>query len=122
MELIPAEERLLIEASIRPQDIDQVQVGGHAEVRPGVSQARNLPLLPARVEFVSADRVTDPNTGAAWYVARLSVDDAALRALPGLKLQAGMSTEVYIATAPRSLWQYLLEPIDVFRQRALREP
>lgn len=122
MELIPAEERLLIEASIRPQDIDHVQVGGAAEVRPGVSQARNLPPLAARVEFVSADRVTDPNSGAAWYVARLSVDDAALRALPGLKLQAGMSTEVYIATAPRSLWQYLLEPIDVFRQRALREP
>lgn len=122
MELIPAEERLIVEANIRPQDIEHVHAGGMAEVRLGTFEARNSSPLPARVDFVSADRVTDPQTGAAWYVARLSVTDEALRAQPRLRLQTGMPAEVYIATVPRSLWQYLLEPIDVFRQRALREP
>jgi HlyD family secretion protein len=29
---------------------------------------------------------------------------------------------VFVTTPPRSLMRYLLEPIDVFRQRTLREP
>jgi HlyD family secretion protein len=33
-----------------------------------------------------------------------------------------MPAEVYITTPQRSLLAYLLEPIDAFRQRALREP
>lgn len=122
MELIPAEERLVIEANVRTQDIDHVRVGGSAEIRFTAFQARSTPHLPAKVAFVSPDRVTDPQTGAAWYVARLSVAEEALRALPHLRLQTGMPAEVYIATEPRSLWDYLLEPLDAFRHRALREP
>ncbi|HMW54792.1 MAG TPA: HlyD family type I secretion periplasmic adaptor subunit [Burkholderiaceae bacterium] len=122
MELIPAEERLMIEANVRTQDIDHVRVGGAAEIRFTAFQTRNTPHLPAKVEFVSPDRVTEPQTGAAWYVARLSVADEALRALPHLRLQTGMPAEVYIATEPRSMWEYLMEPLDVFRHRALREP
>lgn len=122
MELVPDNERLIVEARIRPQDIDHVHVGGAAEVQLSAFDARVVPRLPARVDFVSADRVSDPQTGAAWYVVYLQVSDRALAKFPGVTLQTGMPAEVYISTAPRSLLRYLLEPIDAFRQRALREP
>lgn len=122
MELVPDNERLIVEARIRPQDVDHVHLGGEAEVRLSAFDARVVPRLPARVDFVSPDRVTDAQTGAAWYVVYLHVSEPALAGFPGLKLQTGMPAEVYIATAPRSLWRYLVEPIDAFRQRALREP
>jgi hypothetical protein len=41
---------------------------------------------------------------------------------PELRLQAGMPVEVFITTPPRSLLEYLLEPVGVFTRRALREP
>ena len=39
-----------------------------------------------------------------------------------LHLQAGMPAEVFITTAPRSLFDYLLEPLGLFARRGLREP
>ncbi len=122
MELVPADERLIVEARIRPEDIDHVRLDGAAELRLSAYDPRVAPRVPARVVFVSPDRQSDAQTGAAWYTVHLQVDEPALRALPGLQLQTGMPAEVYLSTAPRSLLAYLLEPIDVFRQRALREP
>lgn len=122
MELVPHDEKLIVEARIRPDDIDHVHAGGAAEVRLSAFDARISPHLAARVDFVSPDRLVDAQTGAAWYAVHLSVDEAALRAMPLLRLQTGMPAEVFVATAPRSLLRYLLEPIDAFRQRALREP
>lgn len=122
MELVPDDERLVVEAHIRPQDIEHVRLGGSAEVHFTAFDNRATPRLPATVAFVSPDRVTDPQTGAAWYVAHLQVDDAALAEHPAMRLQTGMPVEVFVATPPRSLLRYLLEPIDAFRQRSLREP
>ena len=122
MLIVPQADTLFVEARIAPQDIDQVRVDGAAELRLSAYDPRVAPRVPGRVIFVSPDRQNDAQTGAAWYTVHLQVDEAALRALPGLHLQTGMPAEVYLSTAPRSLLAYLLEPIDVFRQRALREP
>lgn len=122
MELVPDEERLIVEARIRPQDIDHVRTGGEAEVRFSALDARTTPRLPATVSFVSPDRLTEPQTGAAWYLVHLTVDEAALARHRNVRMHTGMPVEVYVATAPRSLLRYLIEPIDAFRQRALREP
>lgn len=122
MELVPRQEAQVVEARIRPEDIEHVHVGGDAEVRLSAFEARISPHLPAKVDFVSPDRVVDPQTNAAWYAVHLRIDAAALAAHPKLHVQTGMPVEVFVATPPRSLWRYLLEPIDAFRQRALREP
>jgi hypothetical protein len=52
----------------------------------------------------------------------VEVEAAALQR-PGLPpLRPGMAAELYITTAERSLLQYLLAPLNLFTQRALREP
>lgn len=122
MELVPQNEKLVVEAHVRPEDIDHVRVGGEGEVRLSAFDNRAVPRLPAHVEMVSPDRVFDQSSGNSWYTAQLSVDEALLKDLPHVRLQAGMPAEVYIATPARTLFDYLIEPIDAFRQRALREP
>ncbi|MEY8688638.1 MAG: HlyD family type I secretion periplasmic adaptor subunit, partial [Leptothrix sp. (in: b-proteobacteria)] len=122
MELVPLNEKLVVEAHVRPEDIDHVRAGGDGEVRLSAFDSRAVPRLPARVEMVSPDRVFEQSSGQSWYTAQLSVDDAALKSLPKLKLQTGMPAEVFISTPARTLLEYLLEPINAFRQRALREP
>ena len=94
LDVVPAREKLVIEARIRPQDIDYVRKDRPAEVRLGAFDARTTPLLPGKVVFVSPDRVTPPNGGESWFVATVELDAAALQNHPQLRLQAGMPAEL----------------------------
>ncbi len=122
LDIVPAREKLVVAARIRPQDIDHVREESRAQVRLSALDARTTPLLPGRVAFVSADRVTAPETGESWFVATVEVDAAALGQHPEIRLQAGMPAELFVATPERTLFQYLAKPLTVFASRAMREP
>ena len=124
LEVIPAHEKLVVEARIRPQDIDYVRRDAAAEVRLlNAFDSRNAPLLPGKVTFVSADRIDGQESGQSWYVAtvELAAEDVRQRH-PGLRLQAGMPAELYVTTPARTLFAYLAKPLNAFANRAMREP
>ena len=120
-DVVPSNEMLVVEARIRPQDIDQVYADATAKVRLSAFDARETPLLPGRVTFVSPDRVSDAETGESWFTATVEVDAAALRHHPELTLKAGMPAELFVTTRHRTLFEYLVEPITAFTNRAMRE-
>jgi HlyD family type I secretion membrane fusion protein len=123
LDVVPRHEKLVVDARIAPQDIDHVRVGGAAQVRLLSADARVVPLLPAKVVFVSADRLNQPESGKSWFDATVEVDAASLKQQqPALRLQAGMPAEVYVTTGERTLFEYLMKPLHLFSQRALREP
>lgn len=126
LEIAPADERLVVELRIDPHDIDHVRLGGDAEVRLTAFDSRRTQLLAARVSALSPDTSVDPGgdprNRAPGYLAQVTVQPEALARQPALRLQAGMPAEVFITTAPRSLLDYLLEPLGQFARRALREP
>jgi HlyD family type I secretion membrane fusion protein len=123
LDVVPRREKLVVDARIEPQDIGHVHVGGAADVRLVSADARSTPLLPARVTFVSADRVTQAETGKSWFDVTVEVDAQALeQRRPGQRLQAGMQAEVYVRTGDRTLVEYLTKPLRTFSQRAMREP
>ena len=122
LEIAPSNESLVIEVHVDPHDIEHLHAGAAAEVRLSAFDARKTPLLQASVRSVSPDAVTDTTTRRAWYVAQVEVPIAELSRHPQLRLQAGMPAEVFVTTPPRSLLAYLLEPLGLFAQRALREP
>jgi HlyD family type I secretion membrane fusion protein len=122
LDVVPTREKLVIEARIRPDDIDHVRSDAPAEVRLSAFDPRTSPLLPGKVVFVSPDRVTKPDSGEAWYVATVEVDAATLQDHPQIRLQAGMPAELFVTTPERTLFEYLAKPLFVFSSRALREP
>jgi HlyD family type I secretion membrane fusion protein len=122
LDVVPAREKLVIEARIRPEDIDHVRKGSAAQVRLAAFDARSTPLLPATVVFVSADRVTAPGGGESWFVATVELDIAALREHPNLRLQPGMPAELFVMTSERTLFEYLARPVAIFASRSMREP
>ena len=64
--------------------------GGGAEVRLLGFDARRCRPLPARVAFVSPDRVSAPDDGRdAWFDATVEVDAAALRGRADVRAAAG---------------------------------
>jgi HlyD family type I secretion membrane fusion protein len=120
-DVVPSNEMLVVEARIRPQDINQVFAESPAKVRLAAFDARTTPLLPGRVTFVSPDRMTDADTGESWFAATVEVDAAALRLHPEIRLKAGMPAELFVTTSDRTLFQYLVNPITAFTNRAMRE-
>jgi len=122
LDVVPENEKLVVEARIHPQDINHVHKDARAEVRFSAFDARTAPLLPAKVLFVSPDRVTQPDTNESWFVATIEVDAASLKNYPQIQLHAGMPAELFVTTPDRTLFQYLTKPLGLFTDRAMREP
>jgi epimerase transport system membrane fusion protein len=119
MEIVPAENKLVVEARIRPEDINHVQKGSEAEVRLTAYKQRTTPLVKGTVLYVSGDRLSDAENKAPYYVAQVEV---APSALGELKMSAGMPAEVYIRTDSRTAFDYLFAPVTAYLRRAMREP
>lgn len=118
LDIVPKDDRLIVEARVRPDDIDVVHKGLRAEIRFTALNWRTTPILPGKVTRVSADRFTDEKTGLAYYLAQVEVDP---RKMPKLTLQPGMPAEVYIVTGERTTMDYLLKPIRDQLHRGMLE-
>ena len=120
MDIVPAGERLVVEARVAPIDIDSVAVGLPAQVRLTAFSLLTTPPLDGHVIRVSADAFSDERAGASWYEARIALDPGQ-PALDGLDLVPGMPAEVMIVTGDSTPLEYLLKPILASFGRALRE-
>ena len=121
MEIVPEQKRLIIEARIRPEDINHVRPGSEADIRLTAYQSRTTPLVPGSVTYVSGDRLVDQQSGHPYYIVHVNVPEKALAA-SSLRLQAGMPAEVFVRTDNRTALDYLLAPVTSYLRRAMREP
>ena len=119
LDLVPADDGLLLEARVRPADIDEVHAGLKAQVHLLAYKSRDMRRIEGEVREVSADRLTDPKTAEAYFTARILVDPADLPA--GVRLAPGMPAEALIVTAERTLLSYLLAPVRDALRRGLKE-
>jgi HlyD family type I secretion membrane fusion protein len=120
LEILPSDDKLLVEARVRPDDIDSVQTGLPARVSiTALDQRQSSPLL-GEVVHVSADRLIEESTGLPYYMARVKIlgEGAGNENLDVLK--AGMNAEVMIVTGERTVFDYLLGPITQSLRRAMR--
>jgi HlyD family secretion protein len=123
LEIVPRDEELLVDARLSPIDIDVVRVGLPARVVLPAFQQRHMPRIEGTVRRVSADALTDPQSGQRYFEVQVEVDPAQLAAFaPEIKLVAGMPAEIYIATGERTVLDYLLGPLYESLRRAFREP
>ncbi len=115
MDIVPKDEKLVLEAKILPNYIDKVKEGQLVDVR--FSTFANTPQLvcEGRVESISSDTLSDPQMsmvgGANYYLARVELTAEGIKALGNRPLQSGMQAEVLIKTGERSLLKYLLHPL-----------
>jgi HlyD family type I secretion membrane fusion protein len=122
LEIVPQDEKLIIEAQVRPEDIESVHTGLRAEIRLVGSNPRDVPLLDGTVTYVSADRLSDPQGRfPPYYKANIEVDPKSLAQEGQINLFPGMPAEVMIVTGERTPLEYFLQPITVGIERAVRE-
>ncbi|WP_374367195.1 HlyD family type I secretion periplasmic adaptor subunit [Dongia sp.] len=121
MLIVPEEDRLIIEARIEPQHIDQIATGGEAFVRFSAFSQKTTPELVGNIYSVSADATLDETTGQSFYLARLQFDRDALPADLRDRLVPGMPAEVYVQTGERSVLSYFVKPLTDQLARTFRE-
>jgi len=121
LDLVPQDDRLVVEARVSPTDIDVVHAGLPAKVVLSAFKSRTTPQLDGTVLRVSADALTDERTGQTYYSARVAVDAAQLGALKEVRLQPGMPAETLIVTGERTLLTYLMQPVEDSFRKAFRE-
>ena len=122
MDIVPAEDMLLIDAKVSPVDIDVVRVGLHAKVQLTAYSGRSTPRLNGIVRTVSADRIVDEGSRQPYYLARVHVDREEIRQLhAGIDLIPGMPAEVLIVTGERTMAGYLFQPFLDALWRSFRE-
>jgi HlyD family secretion protein len=122
LDLVPQADRLVVDAKVRPEDIDRVHEGLPAQVRLLPYKQRRTPPIAATVVYVSADRLVDKHTNESYYQAKLRVDEEQLAQLGGeVKLVPGMPSEAMIKTGETTVAAYALSPILDSFHRAFAE-
>lgn len=121
LDIVPSNEKIVVAARLKANDIDVVHPGLKAEVILTPFKARTLPGLKGIVREVSPDAIFDEETRELYYKVKVEIEPSELKKYVGVKLTSGMPTEVFIDLGSNSLMQYLIQPmIDSFR-RAFRE-
>ena len=121
MEIVPVEDKLLVEARVRPSDVGFLKVGQPAMVKISAYDLSIYGGLEAEVENITADSITNEK-GESFYLVRvrtkknyLGTEEKPLPIIPGMMASAS------IKTGSKSLMTYLLKPIFKAKSDALTE-
>jgi HlyD family secretion protein len=84
--------------------------------------ARTTPDLTGNVTTISPDLVEDAATGVQYFSVRIDIADAEFDKLPeGAALVPGMPAESFFQTGERTVWSYLMAPIEERLSHTFRE-
>jgi membrane fusion protein, epimerase transport system len=123
LDIVPQQEKLVVEAQMSPLDIDRLRVGQTAELRFSSFKTRETPKIDGTLVKVSADRLVDEQDKQPYYLARIEVSAQGLADLARYKLELlpGMPCEVLVNTGSRTALQYLLDPLRNAAARSFKE-
>ena len=119
LDLVPAHDRLLIEARVDPRDIGHIDVGMRATVKITTYDFIRYGGLDGTVLRVAADANTD-ETGRHYFRVAVETERSSLGGV-ALPIIAGMLATVDIHTGTRRVVDYLVGPVLRMRHEAFRE-
>jgi len=120
MDLVPRQDRLIVTARVRPEDIDVVRPGLSADVHLLPYNQRRVPRLQGTVTHVSADRLVDKRTDQPYYAAKIRVHPG-IAGINGVQIIPGMPAQVFITTGRGTVALYALRPLLDSFNNAFRE-
>lgn len=121
LDVVPQGGDLIVEAEVSPADIDRIFLGQISDIRFSSFSSSTTPVITGKVITLSADRLTNQQTGMPYFLAQVEVTPEGMENLAELELLPGMPAEVLINTGARTLFQYLTQPITNAFARSLIE-
>ena len=121
LEIVPANDTLLIEAMIRPSDIAFIHPGQRATVKLTAYDFAIYGGLDSVLELISADTITD-DRGEHFFQIHVRTDKNHLGPDNNpLPIIPGMIATVDILTGQKTVMDYLLKPLKRAQAAALSE-
>jgi membrane fusion protein, adhesin transport system len=126
LEIVPFEDKLMVEAKIRPHDVAFLRPGLPATVKISAYDYSIYGALQGEVVLISPDtlkeeRSKQPQDDERYYRVLVKADATTLQqAGKTLPIIAGMTANVEIRTGEKSVLDYVLKPVLKARE-ALRE-
>lgn len=121
VEIVPTDDKLLVEAKVRPSDIAFLHPGQQAKVKFTAYDFSIHGGLDGKVVLISPDTIVN-DKDESFYLVRIETDRAFLGSeSQPLPIIAGMTASVDILTGKKTVLDYLLKPILKTKQLALRE-
>ena len=121
MNIVPSEDRLVVDGRVRPTDVDNVSPGQTARLRFSAFSWRTTPQVEGTVERVSADAFRDEEVGTAYYTARILVPEDEMAKLADVTIGPGMPVDIMFTGSDRTAMSYLLDPLTDILDKALVE-
>lgn len=117
-EIIPIEEKLVVEGRISTQDRGKIFIGLPVTAKITAYDSSIYGSINGKLTYISADSFVD-NQGISYYQIRATLEKAELS--EDQPLITGMSVDMNIKANKISVLRALLRPLDQIRQNALRE-
>lgn len=122
LEIVPTEDKLLIEAKILPKDIGFIHLGLPAMVKITAYDFTRYGGLQGVVEHISADTTQDED-GNSFYIIRIRTTESIMHSKEkeDMSIIPGMLTSVDVIISKRTVLEYIFNPILRAKAMALRE-
>jgi adhesin transport system membrane fusion protein len=122
LEIVPSEDKLLVEAKIIPKDIAFIYVGLKAMVKISAYDFTRYGGLEGVVEHISADTTQDEE-GNSFYIIRVRTNESNMQSSSNqvMPIIPGMMTSVDVIISKRTVLEYILNPLLRAKELALRE-
>jgi len=123
MEIVPAQDALIVEGQLPVNLVDKVRPGLPTELIFSAFNTNHTPHIPGQLVQIAADRTVDEKSGAAFYKVRAKVTPEGARLIAEKKLEivSGMPVELFVKTGERTMMSYLMKPIVDRAHSALSE-
>ena len=111
MDVIPENEKLVIEAQVPPITIDRVAIEDPVDLRFASFSKSPMLVVQGKIISISKDILGDDRSQSPYYLARIILTDSGENKLGNRKLQPGMQVQVIIKTGKRTLLSYIVHPL-----------
>ncbi len=112
MDIVPADQELIVEARVNTTDIDKLNIGQSTRIRLSAFVQADVPEATGRIFDISADALEDDRTGEEYYTARVKLDTEQTADVMALTLVPGMPADLFVKTGERAVISYLSQPIS----------
>ncbi len=121
VELVPADDPLVVEAMVNPKDIGFVLLGQAARVKLTAYDYSLFGAMPGKVVQISPDAITNER-GESFFTVRIETERTMFENLDKkLPIMSGMQAQIDIVTGSKTVLSYLLKPVIAVRESAFRE-
>ena len=122
LEIVPTGSDLIVETRIDPKDIAEIVIGQNVKISLTAYDPSKYGRIDGRVASISADALSDNQTGQQYYLVDVSIDGTLFED-DGREVTVlpGMVASIDVLSGKRTVLDYFWQPIAKTKDKALRD-